>query len=96
MVANRKNWLFAKSVDRIDASCFFYSLVETAKAVGINPEKYVEFVLMFGPNMDKKDFDSLLPWNADFSRPDPYREVLENAKPDPDGKEPYVLCGFSR
>ena len=92
----RKNWLFAKSVDGIDASCFFYSLVETAKAAGINPEKYVEFVLRFGPNTDKKDFDSLLPWNADFSRLDPYREALENAKPDPDRKEPYVLCGFSR
>ena len=93
----RKNWLFAKSVDGVDASCFFYSLVETAKAAGINPEKYVEFVLRFGPNTDKKkDFDSLLPWNADFSRLDPYREALENAKPDPDRKEPYVLCGFSR
>ena len=35
-------------------------------------------------------------WNADFSRLDPYRAALENAKPDPDRKEPYVLCGFSR
>ncbi len=51
--------------------------VETAKAAGINPEKYVEFVLRFGPNTDKKDFDSLLPWNADFSKLDPYREALE-------------------
>ena len=50
----RKNWLFAKSVDGVDASCFFYSLVETAKAAGINPEKYVEFVLRFGPNTDKQ------------------------------------------
>ena len=43
-----------------------------------------------------KRFDSLLPWNADFYKLDPYREALENAKPDPDRKESYVLCGFSR
>lgn len=92
----RKNWIFAKSVDGIDASCFFYSLVETAKASGLNPEKYVEFVLRFGPVTEKEDYDSLLPWNADLSRLAPYREALDNAKPDPERKEPYVLCGFSR
>lgn len=39
-------------MDGVDASCFFYSLVETAKSAGINPEKYVEFVLRFGPNTE--------------------------------------------
>ena len=51
---------------------------------------------LFNWLLHNKDFDSLLPWNADFSRLDTYREALENAKPDPDRKEPYVLCGFSR
>ena len=92
----RKNWLFCKSVDGVDASCFFYSLVETAKASGINPEEYVEFVLRFGPNTDKKDYDSLMPWNANLKKLDVYHDALKNAKPDPDRKEPYVLCGFSR
>ena len=92
----RRNWLFCKSVDGVDASCFFYSLVETAKASGINPEEYVEFVLRFGPNTDKKDYDSLMPWNANLKKLDVYHDALKNAKPDPDRKEPYVLCGFSR
>ena len=92
----RKNWLFSKSIDGVDASCFFYSLVETAKASGINPEKYVEFVLRFGPNTEKKDYDSLMPWNANLKKLDAYHDALANAKPDPDRKEPYVLCGFSR
>ena len=92
----RKNWLFCKSVDGVDASCFFYSLVETAKASDINPEEYVEFVLRFGPNTDKKDYDSLMPWNANLKKLDAYHNALKNAKPDPDRKEPYVLCGFSR
>ena len=92
----RGNWLFAKSVDGIDASCFFYSMVETAKACGLNPERYMEFILRFGPNTEKKDYKDLLPWNADLSRLDPYRTMLEGARPDPERKEPYVLCGFSR
>ena len=92
----RKNWLFSKSIDGVDASCFFYSLIETAKAADINPEKYVEYVLRFGPATKAEDYASLLPWNADLSRLDPFREALDNAKPDPDRKEPYVLCGFSR
>ena len=92
----RKNWLFSKSIDGVDASCFYYSLVETAKASGINPEKYVEFVLRFGPSTEKKDYDSLMPWNANLKKLDVYHDALKNAKPDPDRKEPYVLCGFSR
>ena len=88
--------LFDGYVDGVDASCFFYSLVETAKASGINPEEYVEFVLRFGPNTDKKDYDSLMPWNANLKKLDVYHDALKNAKPDPDRKEPYVLCGFSR
>ena len=92
----RKNWLFSKSIDGVDASCFFYSLVETAKASGINPEEYVEFVLRFGPNTERKDYDSLMPWNADLRRLDIFHDSLMSAKPDPERKEPYVLCGFSR
>ena len=92
----RKNWLFSKSIDGVDASCFFYSLVETAKASGINPEEYVEFVLRFGPNTERKDYDSLMPWNADLRRLDVFHDSLMSAKPDPERKEPYVLCGFSR
>ena len=93
---NWKNWLFSKSIDGVDASCFFYSLVETAKASGINPEEYVEFVLRFGPNTERKDYDSLMPWNADLRRLDIFHDSLMSAKPDPERKEPYVLCGFSR
>ena len=70
--------------------------LRTLTASGLNPEKYVEFVLRFGPGTEKKDYESLLPWNADLSRLAPYREALDNAKPDPERKEPYVLCGFSR
>lgn len=92
----RRNWLFAKSVDGIDASCFFYSIIETAKAYGLNPYDYAEFILRFGPGTKKEDYESLLPWNADLSRLDQYRKAIEMAAPDPARKEPYILTGFSR
>lgn len=92
----RKNWLFAKSVDGADASCFFYSIIETAKACGLNPYDYAEFILRFGPGADKEDYESLLPWNADLSRLTRYRRALEVAAPDPGREDPYILTGFSR
>ena len=56
----------------------------------------MEFVLRFGPNTERKDYDSLMPWNADLRRLDIFHDSLMGAKPDPERKEPYVLCGFSR
>ena len=53
-------------------------------------------VFRFCPNTEKKDYDSLMPWNADLKRLDVFHDALMDAKPDPDRKEPYVLCGFSR
>lgn len=92
----RKNWLFSKSVDGIDASCFYYSLVESAKANGIPADLYVEHILQFGPDVGKEDYETLLPWNVDLSAVKALREERRNAKPDPKRTEPYVLTGFSR
>ncbi len=43
----RKNWLFAKSQAGAVASANLYSLIETAKANGVNPYDYLRYV--FGP-----------------------------------------------
>lgn len=40
-VIGRKNWLFAKSVQGADASAMIYSVINTAKANGINPKDYM-------------------------------------------------------
>lgn len=92
----RKNWLFSKSVDGVDASCFYYSMIETAKANNIKPELYLEYLLTYGPSTDRKDYDSLLPWNADLKKIEALHQLRDQAKPDPDRKEPYILTGFSR
>lgn len=93
----RKNWLFSKSIDGVDASCFYYSLIETAKANGVNPELYLEHILTFGTEAKTKDdYEKLLPWNVDLGRTMEARRLRAEAKPDPERTEPYVLCGFSR
>lgn len=40
-VVGRKNWLFSKSPEGAKASAFFYSIVETAKANGLEPFSYL-------------------------------------------------------
>lgn len=92
----RKNWLFAKTIDGADASCFFFSMVETAKENGLNPEDYLEYILTYGPYTPKEEFSSLLPWNADMSKIEKIHEAKANAKPDPTRTKPYIFTGFSR
>lgn len=92
----RKNWLFAQTIDGADASCFFFSLIETAKVNGLNPEKYLEYVLTYGPSTTKDKYDTLLPWNVDMSVIDAAIVLRANATPDSERKEPYIFTGFSR
>jgi len=40
-VVGRKNWLFSKSPEGAQASAFFYSIIETAKATGLEPFSYL-------------------------------------------------------
>jgi transposase len=43
-VVGRKNWLFSGSPRGASASAFFYSLVETAKACGLEPYAYLRLL----------------------------------------------------
>ena len=66
----RKNWLFAGSPAGADASATVYTLVETAKANGLNPYKYLEYLLRHIPSMvyqkGEEILESLLPWEPDI------------------------------
>lgn len=60
----RKNWMFAKSQAGANASANLYSLIETAKANGVNPYEYLREVFTRLPIMTTKDdMDELMPWN---------------------------------
>jgi len=65
-VVGRKNWLFCDSVKGADSSAIVYSLVESAKANGINPYSYLLRVLSFMPLIGKTPpndtLDKLMPW----------------------------------
>ncbi len=68
-VVGRKNWLFCKSIDGAIAAADAYSLVETAKANGLDILKYLNFVFRRIPMADgylTDDFlETLMPWNPD-------------------------------
>ncbi len=92
----RKNWLFCQTIDGADASCFFFSMVETAKENGLNPEDYLEYILTYGPSTPKEEYDKLLPWNADMEKIEKLHEAKATAKPDPTRTKPYIFTGYSR
>jgi len=63
----RKVWLFAQSVGGAKATATWYSLVETAKANGIEPYWYLRKIFEEMPVYlrDGNPVDDLLPWNVD-------------------------------
>ena len=63
-VIGRKNWLFSRSVNGVKASANLYSLIETAKANGMEPYAYLRHVFTELPKATSvEDIETLLPWN---------------------------------
>lgn len=65
-VLGRKNYLFAKSPKGAQASAVSYSVIETAKANGLNPFLYLTYLFEQLPNVDVENpdaLDALLPWS---------------------------------
>ena len=61
----RRRWLFCDTPRGANASAIHYSLVETCKANGINPEKYYCHILSRIAEADTVDkWEALLPWNV--------------------------------
>lgn len=60
----RKNWLFANSQAGAKASANLYSLIETAKANGLNPYSYLKHIFKELPNAETVEhIEKLLPWH---------------------------------
>ena len=65
LVMGRKNWLFSQSFEGATASGFILSLIETAKRNGLDPEKYLNYLLQKLPNeeiLDSETLEAYLPW----------------------------------
>ncbi len=65
VTVGRRNWLFCDTTNGADASMVLYSLLETARANGLNPQKYLEYLLEVRPNADMSDgeLETFAPWN---------------------------------
>lgn len=63
-VVGRKNWLFSDTQGGAHASALFYSLIEGAKAAGIDPSLYMSYLLRHAPYaVSENDWVGLLPIN---------------------------------
>jgi len=65
----RKNWLFSGSPKGAAASAAVYTIIETAKANGLNPYKYLNFVFNDMPGVQfgqhPEFLEDYLPWSPD-------------------------------
>ncbi|MEN6440551.1 MAG: IS66 family transposase, partial [Syntrophobacter sp.] len=67
-VVGRKNWLFAGSPNGAEAAATLYSLIETAKACGLDPYQYLRFLFERIPfTRSEADYAALTPQNANLS-----------------------------
>lgn len=75
-VVGRKNWLFCDSVKGAESSAIVYSIVETAKANGLEPYDYLLMILSLLPSKGKspsqEELERLMPWHPDVQS----RELL--------------------
>lgn len=68
VVLGRKNWLFSNTDDGAQASADIFSIIETAKANGLDEYKYLTFLLnhvrMINSNLINDNLEPLMPWNS--------------------------------
>ena len=66
IVVGRKNWLFCDTRAGANASVLIYSVLETAKANGLNPEAWLNHILSVLPAHFARNpaasIDDLMPW----------------------------------
>jgi transposase len=64
-VIGRKNWLFSDTPEGAHASAKLYSIIETAKANGLEPFAYLRLIFAGLPQATTlSDIEALLPWNV--------------------------------
>lgn len=63
-MVGRKAWLFSDTPGGANASAMIYSLVETAKANGLDPYAWMRLLMRELPvACSAEDYEALLPWN---------------------------------
>ena len=82
----RKNWLFCDTPNGAQASAIVYTIVEMAKANGVNVYHYLTYLLEKLPNdrMSDEELELLAPWNENVQE-----EIKRRAS---DQNQSYVNC----
>ena len=82
----KKNWLFCDTPNGAQASAIVYTMVEMAKANGVNVYHYLTYLLEKLPNdrMSDEELELLAPWNENVKA-----EIKRGAS---DGNQSYVNC----
>ena len=69
-VIGRKNWLFSDTVKGAKSSAIIYSLIETAKANGVEPYAYLTLILTDMQDMGRpfanEELESFMPWSEEL------------------------------
>lgn len=72
IVVGRKNWLFCDTQAGANASVIVFTVLETAKANGLNPEAYLNHLLTVLPERfitnPKGSVDDLMPWIEEMQK----------------------------
>lgn len=70
LMIGRKAWLFSDTQDGAEASMIIYSMIETAKANGVDPLRYLTYLLEHRPNADMQDDElaGFAPWNENVQK----------------------------
>lgn len=65
LVIGRKNFLFSDTQDGANVSMMAYTVLETAKANGLDPLDYMQYILTKRPSaeMSDEELELLMPWN---------------------------------
>jgi len=91
----RKKWLFAGSPKGATASATVYSIVETAKAIGLNPYKYLQLLLTALSKIPfQKDIallDTLLSWSQKSKRYVKSNNYVQESRPCQNGQ---LFCTY--
>lgn len=66
LTLGRKNWLFCDTPKGAEASAVVYSMVESAKANGVEPFAYLQRVLVelpyLGKSLSHEELEAFMPW----------------------------------
>jgi len=65
-VMGRKNWLFNNTPEGAFASSVVYSIIQTAIENGLDPYRYIVYLLETLPDTPRSRAAALLPWSADL------------------------------